>query len=67
MNQYFKLQEMENPQHSVHHFKVPYYHKIQEYSYPEYILGLKKLTLTMNMIYMIYIIYTQENVQMDHP
>ena len=45
------MRKWKNPQHSVHHFYVIYYHQIPKYSDPGYILGLKKLTLKINMIY----------------
>ena len=55
------IKKWQHPQNSVHHLYVSNYHKIQIYSDPEYILGLKKPTFTIN------IIYTQEYVQMGHP
>ena len=54
------MKNWKNLQHSVHRFYILYYHQIQRYSDPEYLLGLKRLTLTINTI------YTKELVQMNH-
>ena len=62
MTQYFQtMRKWKHPKPSAHYFYALHYHQAQRYSYPEYILGLKKLTLTNNMI------STKEDVNMDHP
>ena len=57
---------MENQQHSVHHFYVPYYQQIQKYPYPEYILGLKTDIDNQYVLYSwtcVYVSYMHEGVE----